>query len=92
MTFLTKLTAFCALAFFLTSLGLSFVGLKTSVTAGLEATPPAAAPAPAAPAAPATPEAAPAAPAEAKKTEGDLAPIPAEVEKAPAQKQETQQK
>jgi len=30
-TFLTKLTAFCAIGFFITSLGLSFVGLKTSV-------------------------------------------------------------
>jgi preprotein translocase subunit SecG len=30
-TFLTKLTAFCAMGFFLTSLGLSFVGLRTSV-------------------------------------------------------------
>src|SRR4051812_8234437 len=29
-TFLTKLTAFCAVAFFVTSLGLSFVGLRTS--------------------------------------------------------------
>ena len=27
-TFLTKLTAFCAVAFFLTSLGLSFVGFE----------------------------------------------------------------
>ena len=30
-TFLTKLTAFCAMAFFITSLGLSFVGLRNSV-------------------------------------------------------------
>lgn len=29
-TFLTKLTAFCAMGFFITSLGLSFVGLRTS--------------------------------------------------------------
>ncbi len=34
-TFLTKLTAFFAMAFFLTSLGLSFVGLRTSVSADL---------------------------------------------------------
>jgi preprotein translocase subunit SecG len=31
-TFLTKLTAFCAMAFFVTSLLLSFIGLKTSVS------------------------------------------------------------
>ena len=30
-TFLTKLTAFCAMGFFITSLGLSFVGLRNSV-------------------------------------------------------------
>lgn len=29
-TFLTKLTAFCAIAFFVTSLGLSFVGFRQS--------------------------------------------------------------
>ncbi len=34
VTFLGKVTAVCATAFFLTSLGLSFVGLKSSVTAG----------------------------------------------------------
>lgn len=34
-TFLTKLTAFCAASFFLTSLGLSFVGLRTSVSGDL---------------------------------------------------------
>ncbi len=34
-TFLTKLTAFCATAFFLTSLGLSFVGLRGSVSSQL---------------------------------------------------------
>lgn len=84
VTFLTKLTAFCAIAFFLTSLGLSFVGMKTSVTSGIESSKPAAAPVSA------TPEAAPAAPAvpaasstEAGPKEGDLAPIPAEVQKAP---------
>jgi preprotein translocase subunit SecG len=31
VTFLTKLTAACAVAFFVTSLGLSLVGLKTSL-------------------------------------------------------------
>ncbi len=39
VTFLTKVTAFCAIGFFITSLGLSFVGLRTSVAAGLMATP-----------------------------------------------------
>jgi preprotein translocase subunit SecG len=52
VTFLSKLTGVCAALFFLTSLGLSFVGLKTSVAAGT-------APKPAA-TAPATPGAAPA--------------------------------
>lgn len=35
-TFLTKLTAFCAMAFFITSLGLSFVGLRSSAADDLE--------------------------------------------------------
>ncbi|HYI03127.1 preprotein translocase subunit SecG [Hyalangium sp.] len=52
VTFLSKLTGVFAALFFLTSLGLSFVGLKTSVAAGT-------APKPAA-TAPATPGAAPA--------------------------------
>ena len=34
VTFLSKLTAICAALFFLTSLGLSFVGLRSSVAAG----------------------------------------------------------
>ena len=34
VTFLSKLTGICAALFFLTSLGLSFVGLKASVAAG----------------------------------------------------------
>ena len=70
VTFLTKLTAFCAIAFFLTSLGLSFVGMKTSVTSRLESSKPAAAPA--------------ATPTETAPKAGDLAPIPAEVQTAPA--------
>src|SRR5688572_31505366 len=49
-TFLTKLTAFCAIGFFVTSLGLSFVGLKTSVADSIvdqaETTTPAPTPAP----------------------------------------------
>jgi preprotein translocase subunit SecG len=42
-TFLTKVTGVCAALFFLTSLGLSFVGMRSSVAAGAVA--PAAAPA-----------------------------------------------
>jgi preprotein translocase subunit SecG len=43
VTFLSKLTAACAAMFFLTSLGLSFVGVRSSVATGVMA--PAAAPA-----------------------------------------------
>ena len=47
VTFLSKLTAVCAGLFFLTSLGLSFVGLRSSVTSSLVTkTAPAAAPCP----------------------------------------------
>ncbi len=66
VTFLSKLTGICAGLFFLTSLGLSFVGLKGSVAAGgdsVAAGPPAAS-------APATPGAGTAAPA----TGGQAAP------------------
>src|SRR6516162_793791 len=35
VTFLSKLTAVCAGLFFLTSLGLSFVGVRGSVTSGM---------------------------------------------------------
>ncbi|MET0402478.1 MAG: preprotein translocase subunit SecG [Cystobacter sp.] len=45
-TFLTKVTGVCAALFFVTSLGLSFVGMRSSVAAGAVA--PAAATAPAA--------------------------------------------
>lgn len=41
VTFLSKLTGICAGLFFLTSLGLSFVGMKTSVAASAAAKPPA---------------------------------------------------
>jgi preprotein translocase subunit SecG len=41
VTFLSKLTAACAGLFFLTSLGLSFVGVRSSVAAGLMAPAPA---------------------------------------------------
>jgi preprotein translocase subunit SecG len=46
VTFLSKVTAVCAIAFFVTSLGLSFVGLRTSVAAGVMAEEAAKAPAP----------------------------------------------
>ena len=36
VTFLSKLTAACAVAFFITSLGLSFAGLQRSVVAGAD--------------------------------------------------------
>lgn len=53
VTFLSKLTGVCAALFFLTSLGLSFVGMKTSIAAGTKSKKPAAT-------APATPGPAPA--------------------------------
>src|SRR6218665_1075682 len=46
-TFLTKVTGVCAALFFVTSLGLSFVGMRGSVAAGAVAKPAATAPAPA---------------------------------------------
>jgi len=61
-TFLSKLTAICAALFFITSLGLSFVGLKRSVVADTVMNKPAAT-------APAT--------AGGKGTEGGGTPIPA---------------
>jgi preprotein translocase subunit SecG len=39
VTFLTKMTAVCAVLFFMTSLGLSFVGMKSSVMEGVKPTP-----------------------------------------------------
>ena len=82
VTFLSKLTAICAALFFLTSLGLSFVGLRSSVAAGgpAPARPAAGAPASPAGAAPAaTP--APAAPESVEQAR------PAEPTPAPAPKQ-----
>ena len=80
VTFLSKLTAVCAGLFFLTSLGLSFVGVRSSVTSSVAAKAaakpaPAAAPAPgsaapaqsAAPAPPATTPAPASAPAPEQK-------------------------
>ena len=82
-TFLTKLTAFCAMAFFITSLGLSFVGLRTSaadsiaddITTTTPATP--TAPAGSGTAAPATPKEAtptPTAPVDGKGSAADAVP------------------
>jgi preprotein translocase subunit SecG len=58
VTFLSKLTAICAGLFFITSLGLSFVGIRASVAAvgGDEITTPAPANVPAPAAAPGSPE------------------------------------
>jgi len=75
VTFLSKLTAACAALFFLTSFGLSFVGIRSSVTSSITAKPaaqtapaeaPGAAPTKASDAepAPATPPAAAPAPAQ----------------------------
>lgn len=76
-TFLTKLTAFCAVAFFLTSLGLSFVGLRSSVSTQLMAEP-------AAETTPtATPEAAPAAPTTPPAAKGE---VPSANDAVPAEK------
>jgi preprotein translocase subunit SecG len=89
VTFLSKLTAVCAGLFFLTSLGLSFVGVRASVTSGLtpKAAAPISAPAPdaAAPSGSAAPTTtpAPATDAEPAPAKG-AAPVP--VSPAPAQK------
>jgi preprotein translocase subunit SecG len=89
VTFLSKLTAACAALFFLTSFGLSFVGVRGSVTAGIPMpaaqTAPASAPAPAAgaPATGAPPaKASDAEPAPAAPPAAAPAPVPA----APAKK------
>jgi preprotein translocase subunit SecG len=86
VTFLSKLTAASALAFFLTSLGLSFVGLRQSVGASLAAeaaSAPASAPADAAAATPpaaqqGNPEAAPGMPAPTEAKPGAADAVPAE--------------
>jgi preprotein translocase subunit SecG len=86
VTFLSKLTAVCAGLFFLTSLGLSFVGVRSSVTSSLLAkpAPAAAAPGSATPAAPAPGATAPA----PKSSDAEPAPAatPAPAPAAPAQK------
>ena len=73
VTFLSKVTAVCAALFFVTSLGLSFVGLRGSVAARIPVA------APQAPVPPATP-----APAGAEKGAEPQAPAGAE-QQAPAQ-------
>ncbi|WP_164002402.1 preprotein translocase subunit SecG [Pyxidicoccus caerfyrddinensis] len=87
VTFLSKLTGVCAMLFFFTSLGLSFVGLRSSVAAGGSV----AAPAPAQ-TAPATPGGAPApgattpsspAPGSVEQPRGET-PVPPPAEGAPA--------
>jgi len=74
VTFLSKLTAACAGLFFLTSLGLSFVGVRSSVTSSLVTkTAPAAAPV----SAPAAGSAAPAPDAQAAPKASGAEPAPA---------------
>src|SRR5262245_41118909 len=88
VTVLSKLTAVCAGLFFLTSLGLSFVGVRSSVTSSV-VTKSAAKPAPAAPApGSATPAPAGSAAPAPRATDAEPAPTPAPAPApvAPAQK------
>lgn len=89
-TFLTKLTAFCAIAFFFTSLGLSFADSKASIgdeAASLSAATPAPAPAPGTDAVPAAaPTAAPSTPSEATPKPTDSAAQPSPADAVPAEK------
>jgi preprotein translocase subunit SecG len=88
VTFLSKLTAVCAGLFFLTSLGLSFVGVRGSVTSSLLAKPaPVTAPAAPGSAAPVAPAPGATAPApKASDAEPAPAATPTPVPAAPAQK------
>ena len=84
VTFLSKLTAVCAGLFFLTSLGLSFVGVRGSVTSSLARaaaakSAPAAAPAPGS----AAPTPAPDAQATPKASDAEPAPAAAPAPAAP---------
>ncbi|HEY3588370.1 MAG TPA: preprotein translocase subunit SecG [Myxococcaceae bacterium] len=81
VTFLSKLTAVCAGLFFLTSLGLSFVGVRGSVTSSMATKAAAAKQAPAAAPAPGS-----AAPAAAAPKASDAAPAAPAPTPAPAQK------
>ncbi|WP_342381243.1 preprotein translocase subunit SecG [Myxococcus stipitatus] len=87
VTFLSKLTGICAALFFFTSLGLSMVGLKSSVAEGGSVAKPPAAAAPAAPAAgeQSTPPAESMQPAPGSEQPQGAAPAaPAEGQQAPA--------
>jgi preprotein translocase subunit SecG len=90
VTFLSKLTAVCAGLFFLTSLGLSFVGVRASVTSSVAAkaaAKPAPAPAPAPGSAAPAPEPAQGTAAPAPKaSDAEPAPAPTPAPAAPAQK------
>jgi preprotein translocase subunit SecG len=94
VTFLSKLTGICAGLFFLTSLGLSFVGMKTSVAAGAHKPPAKTAPAQAggaaapAPAQQAAPAGAPTSVEQSRPSETPAAPAPAGGAAAPAQGQQ----
>jgi len=83
-TFLSRVTGVFAALFFLTSLGLSFVGLKTSVAGGSVAAPAPGATAPAAPGAggAAAPAGTPASPATMEQTRETPVPAPAPAEGA----------
>jgi preprotein translocase subunit SecG len=82
VTFLSKLTGICAALFFITSLGLSFVGLKTSVAAGTSSKKPAAtAPATPGPEGAQAPAGTPGAPASVEQPRETPVPAP---EAAPA--------
>jgi len=86
VTFLSKLTAVCAGLFFLTSLGLSFVGVRSSVTSSMAAKA-AAQPAPAAAPAPGSAAPAPGTQATPKASDAEPAPAaPAAPTPAPAKK------
>lgn len=78
VTFLSKLTGVCAALFFFTSLGLSMVGLKSSVAEGGSVAKPPAAAAPA----PAGEQSAP--PSTSEQPQGAAPAAPAEGQQAPA--------
>ena len=80
VTFLGKVTAVCAVGFFLTALGLSFVGLRRSVVAGEVAVPVAA---PVVPAPAATPSASPPSVPADEVAAPKAAPAPAAAEQKP---------
>ena len=85
VTFLSKVTAVCAIAFFVTSLGLSFVGLRTSVASGVMAEEAAKAPVPG----DATPTTAPSAVGQGANDVPGKAPVdekPKAVDAVPAEK------